>query len=765
MAKKENQPVDVQMQKSIEIAQAQGEPDYPHGGRDPGTREYQAPSMGNEDRIIRHLHRNLNFSWDHWEQIYREARNDVSFAYQEQWDPDAKAERIAKNRPTVSPTLIPQYIHRVAGVARQSKFSIHIKQIGGPKEGATKTNGEKVSMSEVMEGMVRDIEARSQAPLKYSRALQHAVEGSIGWMRIRMMMGPHDPFSPEIMIEHVKDRQSVIMDHLAEDPLLRDANYGYIGKWMNLDDFNEKWPERHLSHNNVAAVQGDGFMEFDRWYNDNAVRVGEYYWKEPVTKTAIKLINAQSGDEMNVYEDEVKDVIDELEMLGYVEVKRLKHETYEVKWALVTGMELLEGPFTWPGKSVPLVPVIGRQVEIGGQSEYHSIHRYAKDSQRMYSYAASMALERIAMAPNAPWLADVNSISNVKEMWDEQNINARNVLLYNSADGVAPPQRIMGAEVPAAEIQLVGLFRQNLMESIGIYEASLGKKSNETSGVAIQQRQMAGEYGSMEFIDNLNYSIAALGDIICELIPKVYTERKMQRLIMADNTQTSIVLNEVIPNVDKRTGEVIAYHTINQIGLSRFASTSVSGPGFQSQRQEFVQMMTEITKNNPEIMGPAIDLLIKSMDFPGSKMLERRIKATLPRHVLTEEESKDLPPPQPTPEQELQMKQMEVEQMKIEADMKMAEVEMMRAQADMESTANKVRVSELSVDEKRAMLSQERVELQKKQLELEAGGGEGEGESEEGIDEEQLERKIKSIVKEVVAEMNVVNKQKETNQK
>ena len=96
--------------------------DYPHAGLKRGRGD--EANLPENSKILRGMHINVNHSWSFWEGVYGDARDDIKFAYKEQWEENAKRQRIAEGRPVLSPNLIPQYINRIAGVARQSKFSV-----------------------------------------------------------------------------------------------------------------------------------------------------------------------------------------------------------------------------------------------------------------------------------------------------------------------------------------------------------------------------------------------------------------------------------------------------------------------------------------------------------------------------------------------------------------------------------------------------------------------------------------------------------------
>ena len=728
-----------EVEQNAELAEGLSQADYPHRGTKKSTDRLDDFGGSKEERILKMMVRNVNDSHEYWNRIYDDSRIDLNFAYNDQWDPAARAERERAGKPVVSPTLIPQFINRVVGASRQAKISVHVQQTGGPSGAAISSEGTKIPFAEVMEGLIRDIEAKSMASLLYSRGLQHAVESGVGWLKVKLTKSPHDPFNTEIKIEHIKDRFSVIVDHLAEEPNLQDANFAYIGKFMNMDDFKAKWPDIAAERNASSPITDAatiGPRHF--WTKENSIRIGEYYWKEPVTRTAVRLVHAESAEELVVYKDEAEDYLDELEQLGFLIEDEVEHDTYKVMVALVTAKNILEGPYEWPGSTIPIVPVLGRQIDTDADTYYHSLHRYAKDSQIMFNYMCSSAIERTAKSPNTPWLATADAISGLEDIWNDQHVNTRDLLYYNYKDDQPPPSRVPGAEVPAAEITLVNLFRQNLMENIGMYEASLGQDSSETSGVAIQQRQLAGDLGSLEYLDNLNYSVSTVGNILCEIIPLVYSTRKMRRLIMDDEREVNIILNNVV--VDEETG---TEHTINQIGMARYSANSIAGPQFASQRAEFLNSLTEIAKTNPDILSGALDLLVKFMDFPGGRLLERRLKMMIPRHFLSEEEQAMIPEPQPTPEDEVAMKEHEATMAKADSEIQVAQLEVEEQMYQTE--AAKIKIDEANLKVLEGDMQSEEAQRQEA---LDAIGQEGQ----ESLTPEKIERMIQTTVKKLLAE-------------
>jgi hypothetical protein len=68
-------------------------------------------------------------------------------------------------------------------------------------------------------------------------------------------------------------------------------------------------------------------------------------------------------------------------------------------------------------------------------------------------------------------------------------------------DGQFPPQRQPFAGVPAGALQEALNASDDMKAIMGIYDASLGARSNETSGVAIRARR-EGDVSTFHFMDN-----------------------------------------------------------------------------------------------------------------------------------------------------------------------------------------------------------------------------------------------------------------------
>ena len=94
--------------------------------------------------------------------------------------------------------------------------------------------------------------------------------------------------------------------------------------------------------------------------------------------------------------EEIKQQLEE----GELSLLRERTSSEEViKWVKISGSEVLEGPKTWIGKYIPVIPVFGDEIIVNGKRYLLSLIRNAKDAQRMYNYWSSSATETVALAP------------------------------------------------------------------------------------------------------------------------------------------------------------------------------------------------------------------------------------------------------------------------------------------------------------------------------------------------------------------------------
>ena len=200
----------------------------------------------------------------------------------------------------------------------------------------------------------------------------------------------------------------------------------------------------------------------------------------------------------------------------------------------------------------------------------------------------------------------------------------------------------------------------------GIYDASLGARSNETSGKAILARQREGDVANYHFTDNLTRSLEHAGRILIDLIPKIYDTQRVIRILGEDDSEEFIEINKSIPGYD---GEPML---LNDLSAGRFDIKVTTGPSYTTKRIEAAESMMSFVQAFPQAGQVAGDLIAGNMDWPGADAIAHRLKKMVPPELLEGEDGDDQqPPPQPDPMQQ-KMQEFQLESMQADITKKQA---------------------------------------------------------------------------------------------
>ena len=204
-----------------------------------------------------------------------------------------------------------------------------------------------------------------------------------------------------------------------------------------------------------------------------------------------------------------------------------------------------------------------------------------------------------------------------------KNLNTDNApgLPYN-VDPAAPnggkPTREPPPQFPAALFN-GAQFASDLIKSVSsVVDAPIQSKA--ASGKAIMAVEQQQDVGNFDFIDNLARAKAYGGEIVVDLIQKIYDTERQVMILGEDGRESYKTLNQSVQN--PQTGE---WQVINDLSQGKYAVTVTVGPSFATQRMETLEMLMQMAQN-PAMAPVVADLIAKNMDMPGSDELEKRLR-------------------------------------------------------------------------------------------------------------------------------------------
>src|SRR5581483_252403 len=259
-----------------------------------------------------------------------EAYEDLEFLGGKQWPDWAQKERAAEGRPILTFPVLSQFVRQIAGDMRLMKPSIK----------ATPADGQaKPVVAELISGMIRYIENRSEARVAYALGGDQQVSCGSGAWRVTTEYAEETTFNQEIRIVAIDDSVSILWDTDSILPTREEAEWCFVPVDMSRRKFEKKYPDVPVSD----------FASYDRrfqayWTDKDRVRVAEYWERRPA-KRKLALLSDGSVHDLTGKSDEEISAYKAQNQVERIEDK----DGHKVYRSLITLGHVLEEPKEWAG--------------------------------------------------------------------------------------------------------------------------------------------------------------------------------------------------------------------------------------------------------------------------------------------------------------------------------------------------------------------------------------------------------------------------------
>jgi hypothetical protein len=543
-----------------------------------------------------------------------------------QWPEDVYTSRASiSGKPCLTINVTAQHCNQIINNIRQNRPSAKISPVDGKADKKTAL---------ILGGMLRSIQTYSNADTAHDIAAEHAVYGGEGFWRVMTEYESDDSFDQVITIKPLVNPQLICIDPDAIEPDRSDAKWGMIFEDIHKDRCREEYPDLDMSS---WADDPSG------WNTKDIVRIAEYFYCETEKDELLRL---QDGTSLR--KSQLPPGMD-IKQLPIVARRDVMSKVWY--WCKLVGGEAEPvDRRTWPGKYLPIISVVGKEINVNGEIVRKGIVRDLKDSARMVNYSYSAAVETVALQNKVPYMASAESIAGFEDIWGAANIENRAYLPFNERDmegnQLSMPQRQQPASMATAQVQMLQLSVEQIRASSGQSNANFGIKSEAASGIGIQRLKAQGEIATFHFPDNLARSLKYEAKVILDLIPQIYDTRRVVRILGLDGQETGAILDPEMqePHADiEDSDEGDVKEAFNPL-VGRYDIAIDTGPSYQTQRAEASEALTELTKANPQLMQIAGDIVMRSYDFPTSNELADRIAKTIPPELMGNEKNQEVPP-------------------------------------------------------------------------------------------------------------------------
>ena len=566
-----------------------------------------------------------------------------------QWPESIQVQRDLENRPCLTINKTDAFCRQVINQMRQQRPRMVVHPVG---------DGADVDKAEVIQGVLRHIEVNSNADIAYDTANEYQVRAGRGYWRVTHRHISETSFDQDIYIDPIDNPLTVFWDPSSTSPDGLDAEQVLVVTMMSRAEFKRRWPNADQCDFNSLSEDAS----VSDWATEKEIRVGEYWVVEKAADVLVEYSNGWSGFKSKLSADVVKS-------LNLTVVRERPTYRRQVRMHRCSARDVLESK-DWAGRFIPIVPVYGNRINVDGDIQISGMVENLVDPQRMYNFWRTSEAEIVALAPKAPWVMAEGQDEGHEAEWETANVKSYSSLKYKPIEDAAgnmlpPPQRQAPQQIPAANVTAANNAAEDMKAVAGIFDASMGDREQDPSGVALSRHQMASEISTFQFYDNACRSVRATGIICLDLMPAIYGPDRVMRIIGEDGQAESVTLNE-----RKKDEAGVVQEVLNDVSVGRYDVVMDTGPGYNTKRIESADNMLKLlgTPLGEKIAQVADDVVVRHFDWTGARDLADRLAAANP--LAQAEQMSDLPP-----EAQQMIKQMQGQVQQLQQALQEAELE------------------------------------------------------------------------------------------
>jgi hypothetical protein len=572
-----------------------------------------------------------------------------------QWDEAAKAARgggvigsqQVPPRPMLSISKLDQPIQLVLNQARSAQLGVNIHPVSEDADDDT---------AEVFDGLYKRIVRDSNGDQARMWALDRATKCGRGVYRVNTKFdedAPDGSFDQEIVIERILHQDSVYFDPSAKRPDFSDGDWAIECIRYSRDEFKREFPDAKNPIDSAGDFRAMASIDPD-WFDGDGetgtILVVCYWFKDHDVK---EVIRQRDG-------------------------AKFKRDTVTVKRAFLNAMEVLGEVEEWNGKYIPLIPVIGRELQPwkGSERRFVGMVEPAMDAQKFHNYAASNMAERMALEPKAPWVMAEGMDAGYETEWQQSNVRNLSVLHYkpkglSDQREPAPTRAQLDQTGMSMAVQGIEMSDNWIQGTTGIYDPSLGRESSrDKSGRAILALQQQADAGNNHYLASLaDTSLPYEARVILDLIPTIYDRPgRITRILGGEDDLKPVMLNapfKMDPDSQRPIPATPGEPGAKQYDLSKGKYTvAVSiGKSYQTRMQEGQEEIGAILQADPSLMPLIGSIYFRYRDSPGSKEIADILKEVRIKQYGKLGSDKDAAPSPEEMQAELQVAQQKIQEL------------------------------------------------------------------------------------------------------
>lgn len=491
--------------------------------------------------------------------------------------------------------------------------------------------------------LFKHVSDENRSGFEEAAAFAQAVKVGMGWLEC----GAGHPEDGTKVYDRMEDWRSMLWDSTSRRYDLLDARYIFRSKWLDVDVAATLWRDRQGIIMQASHQSTQGLLDFDDLGDDamdsqevshfdvasgrsfagrygskrDRVRVVEAWFKMPVPDALVMKGGQFAGELFDEWSPGHWSEINQ----GIASVAVRPREVTHV--ALMTDAGLLDlRPSPYRHNRYPFTPIWGYRRARDGMP--YGMIRGIRDIQRDLNKRASKALHHLSTVRVT---VQTGAVDDVEILRDEA---ARPDGVIEYKEGMPAPMIEAQTNIAAGHVDLMDRDAQMIQSVGGVTDENLGRRTNATSGIAIQRRQDQGALATSVFFENLRQSRQIHGEKKMVLIETYYDQEDEFRITDSRGNVDFKPINNGAP--ENAIAEFKADFVITDSDWRASAR--------QAQAEGLLELAGKLAATAPQLVVGILDLVIEAMDVPKRDEIVQRLRK------LTGVEDPDADPNNPSPE-------------------------------------------------------------------------------------------------------------------
>lgn len=304
----------------------------------------------------------------------------------------------------------------------------------------------------------------------------------------------------------------------------------------------------------------------------------------------------------------------------------------------------------FPSDQLPVVFVDQNSYyDKNGKQICRSFFGDCKDTQRYINYLRTQSAYILKISRYDQFIGSKKNAAGLdtQRNWRDP-ASTQGLLTYDESPNGHKPEQIRPPELSQSLLTQYQLAIEDLYTSTGLYPTRMGQQGNEVSGAAIDARTRQGSYTTYVAFNSINRAIATGGEIVNEMIPRVYDTERVIALMTPDEGLKNITINQAADEY----GELIN----NDIRKGTYEVRLKPGPSFEGQKQQALDSLQQILQADPQAFGLIADLYAENLPLMNTIEIKNRLKTLVPPQIVEAGKTGKMPSEmgqnQPSPEEQ-----------------------------------------------------------------------------------------------------------------